>query len=224
MPRGGLTDATVSLPGRRQAVGDARRVVSAIPDAGSQQSREAARGAPARHPTRSHARSRRAPAGRRRARTPMSGRSSRARGSGATTEVVPRHRSSSRRFGRTYADLAALPTSFCASASDGIRSRDAVEHARARVLLVRLGGVPQHEHLLGRLGDLAGEDVRMPPHHLVGQAPGDVVDVERDRPGLVRRSRRGTAPATAGRRALRAARRACPVSTASMSSALSSTR
>ena len=47
------------------------------------------------------------------------------------------------------------------------------------VLLGRLCGVPQHEHLLGRLGDLAGEDVRMPPHHLVGEPARDVVDVER---------------------------------------------
>ena len=76
-------------------------------------------------------------------------------------------------------DLRALPRSFCASASDGIRSLTPSSTLVRALLLGGLRGVPVHEHLLGRVRDGVAEDMRMPPHHLLGEPACDVVDVER---------------------------------------------
>ncbi len=56
---------------------------------------------------------------------------------------------------------------------------NAVQHARARLLLGGFRRVPVHEHLFGRGRDRTGEDVRMPAHHLLGEPTCHVVDVER---------------------------------------------
>ena len=57
--------------------------------------------------------------------------------------------------------------------------RDAVEHRAPRALLRGLRRVPVNEHLLRCRGDRVGEDVRMPPHHLLDEPCGHVVDRER---------------------------------------------
>ena len=151
----------------------------------------AARAARVRHPSRSRGPWRRARAGRRPAR--------------------PRMRVAALRLATL-----ARPT-WARLAEELLRERErrhplahSVEHAGARALLGGLRGVPVHEHLLGRVRDGVAEDMRMPSHHLLGEAACDVVDVERLVRRRARRSRRGTAPARAGRRAPRGARRGSP--------------
>ena len=124
--------------------------------------RGAARAARARRPTRWRGRWRRARGARRRARP------RRARGASSRGVAAPRRRT-----------WAALPSELLGERERRHPLRHAVEHARAGALLGGLRRVPVHEHLFGRRRDRVAEDVRMPPHHLLGQPAGDVVDAER---------------------------------------------
>ena len=117
----------------------------------------------------------------------------------------------------------ALPTSFCAARASASARRPRRARSCACCFSAALAAFQARAPARGsrrprrrRRADAAAPSCR--------SAPGRRRRCRRGRPGRARRSRRGTAPATADRRALRAARRGCPSSTASMSSALSSTR
>ncbi len=173
MPRGGFTDATAPFfQARRPTV-----ITPALAEAGICRISGRA-GAPPRGPR---------PPGRGAARAARVRRPSRVRGRRPRDRAEPHRGRPPCRVRPPTPPGATGPTPhLCRLAEHLLRERERrhplahpVQHARARVLLRGFGRVPVHEHLLGRVRDGAGEHVRMPAHHLLGQAARDVVDVER---------------------------------------------